>query len=188
LSKDGIIRVAAELVARQGWNATGINQILTESETPKGSFYYYFQSKDELGVAIVRHHGEVFRERRHQTMLNGAFSGAEGIRRYFTGEFELQRANGWRYGCPVGSLANETAQTIPKISQACRDVMRQLEEDLEKTIARGQKDGSVRNLRDSRSIAGMALAAWQGALLQMKLLESEAPLVAALGWFFETLI
>ncbi|GAA3331467.1 hypothetical protein GCM10020331_088170 [Ectobacillus funiculus] len=38
----------------QGYHATGLNQILTESETPKGSLYYHFPNgKEQLAIEAV---------------------------------------------------------------------------------------------------------------------------------------
>jgi TetR/AcrR family transcriptional repressor of lmrAB and yxaGH operons len=37
-----IIEKTSELLDRQGYHATGLNQIVAESETPRGSLYYYF--------------------------------------------------------------------------------------------------------------------------------------------------
>src|SRR4051812_6995061 len=74
LSKDKLVETAAALIYRQGWNATGINQILTEAAVPKGSFYYYFESKEDLGVAIVRHHGRRQAQAFAQTLANVAFN------------------------------------------------------------------------------------------------------------------
>jgi TetR/AcrR family transcriptional regulator, lmrAB and yxaGH operons repressor len=52
---------SAALFKRQGYNATGLTQLLTESQTPKGSFYFYFpQGKEQLAATSVELAGQEF--------------------------------------------------------------------------------------------------------------------------------
>ena len=51
--RDDLIRVGRDLIVRQGFNATGLSDILTTAGVPKGSFYYYFESKEDFGLAII---------------------------------------------------------------------------------------------------------------------------------------
>lgn len=54
-SKEMILKTAARLFQRQGYHATGLNQIIQESGSPKGSLYYYFPGgKEELAVAAIQ--------------------------------------------------------------------------------------------------------------------------------------
>ena len=46
--KDRIVDTASELFYRQGYRATGINQIIAESGVAKASFYDHFPSKEDL--------------------------------------------------------------------------------------------------------------------------------------------
>ncbi len=51
--KERIMDVALRLFYKQGYNNTGINQILEESKTFKLSFYNYFTSKENLGIEYI---------------------------------------------------------------------------------------------------------------------------------------
>lgn len=55
--RERIISTASLLFHQQGYNSTGINQIISEANVAKASFYQHFKSKDELCVAFlnVRH-------------------------------------------------------------------------------------------------------------------------------------
>lgn len=48
LVKDKILKTASKLFYTQGYNSTGINQIIDEAEIAKASLYYHFKSKNEL--------------------------------------------------------------------------------------------------------------------------------------------
>ena len=53
-AKEKILEVATDLFYRQGYNATGIQQIIDEAGVSKGSFYTHYKTKDDLGVAYLR--------------------------------------------------------------------------------------------------------------------------------------
>ncbi|MBV7531043.1 TetR/AcrR family transcriptional regulator [Chitinophaga sp. sic0106] len=48
-----IMDTATVLFHQQGYNSTGINQIISEANVAKASFYQHFKSKDELCVAFL---------------------------------------------------------------------------------------------------------------------------------------
>ncbi|MBV8326330.1 TetR/AcrR family transcriptional regulator [Chryseobacterium sp.] len=55
--RERIVETTFELFTKQGYNSTGINQIIAEAEVAKASFYQYFKSKEDLCVEFlnVRH-------------------------------------------------------------------------------------------------------------------------------------
>ncbi len=181
-AKMKLIDVAAALVYRQGWNATGINQILSESRVPKGSFYYYFQSKDDLGAAIVRYHSQRLQDCYRRTLRNAALTGRSGFERFFEEQLVFQRSNEWRYGCPLGSFCNEVAATTEKIAVACREGYQDSITAIADAVDRGQRDGTVVEAADSLALAVAIASAWQGGLLQMKTFQAEEPLRHSLAW------
>lgn len=51
--QERIIATATTLFHTQGYNSTGINQIIEEANVAKGSFYYNFKSKEEVCIAYL---------------------------------------------------------------------------------------------------------------------------------------
>ncbi|NML70386.1 TetR/AcrR family transcriptional regulator [Chryseobacterium sp. RP-3-3] len=51
--QERIIRVASDLFYRQGFNSTGINQIIAEADIAIGSLYNHFTSKNDLLQAYL---------------------------------------------------------------------------------------------------------------------------------------
>lgn len=52
--KERIISTAFELFTKQGYNSTGINQIISEANVARASFYQYFKSKEDLCVEFLK--------------------------------------------------------------------------------------------------------------------------------------
>ena len=51
--KERVMEVASKLFREQGFNSTGINQIIKESNVAKSSFYDHFKSKDLLALEYL---------------------------------------------------------------------------------------------------------------------------------------
>ncbi|RNA63230.1 TetR/AcrR family transcriptional regulator [Chryseobacterium nematophagum] len=51
--KERIMAVTFVLFANQGYNSTGINQIISEANVAKASFYQHFKSKEDLCVDFL---------------------------------------------------------------------------------------------------------------------------------------
>lgn len=53
-TRDRIVKAATLLFQLKGYHATGLNEILRESNAPKGSLYYYFpDGKEQLALEAV---------------------------------------------------------------------------------------------------------------------------------------
>lgn len=61
-TRQKILDTASRLFHQQGYNSTGINQIIKESNVAKGGLYYIFKSKEELCIEYLN--------RRHESWFN----------------------------------------------------------------------------------------------------------------------
>lgn len=51
--RERILETASGLFHQQGYNSTGINQIISEANVAKASFYQHFKSKDDLCIEFL---------------------------------------------------------------------------------------------------------------------------------------
>ena len=55
VKRNNIIKQSAKLFYYKGYKNT-LNDILKECKIPKGSFYYYFKSKNDVLMTVIEHH------------------------------------------------------------------------------------------------------------------------------------
>ncbi|MEN7549966.1 TetR/AcrR family transcriptional regulator [Rapidithrix thailandica] len=53
-TREKILHIATALFHKQGYNATGINQVIAEAKVAKASLYYHFPTKDDLCIAYLK--------------------------------------------------------------------------------------------------------------------------------------
>ena len=52
-TREHLIDVGLGLMHQNGYNATGLSDILKAADVPKGSFYHHFGSKEEFAAAAL---------------------------------------------------------------------------------------------------------------------------------------
>jgi TetR/AcrR family transcriptional regulator, lmrAB and yxaGH operons repressor len=117
-SRDRMVRSAATLFRRQGFAATGWRQVIAESNAPWGSQAHHFPGgKEQLAVDALTGAAEEYEQ-----MLRHAMSqqGPAAAVRMWTkvGARELERS-GWSDGCPIATVALETAAESDAIGAVC---------------------------------------------------------------------
>ncbi len=111
--KERIIETTFELFAKQGYNSTGINQIIAEAKVAKASFYQYFKSKEDLCVEFLNvRHDYWFGE------LNKFVSGEKDVKSKLIASFdfliEMNRKENFR-GCSFLNILSEIPTNNLKI-------------------------------------------------------------------------
>ncbi|OPJ56671.1 TetR/AcrR family transcriptional regulator [Clostridium oryzae] len=112
-SKAKLIECAAKLFLKNGYNATGINDILALTGLPKGSFYFHFNSKKALAVEVSNYfHNQIGR------WLRKTASGKqwEEFVNDFTQVMLRNAEDGTQFGCPFAVLGLELAYSEPDIA------------------------------------------------------------------------
>ena len=62
-TKAHLLATGYQLIAKKGFTAVGLKQILDTAGVPKGSFYHYFASKEAFGEAIINHYFSLYKTR-----------------------------------------------------------------------------------------------------------------------------
>ena len=169
-----IIDAAVTLFRRQGYSATGLNDIVDASGAPKGSLYHYFpDGKPSIAVAAVAEAGRRV-ARTVAELAKDAGSTGELIRAHARLLAGWMQKSGFRDGCPITTVLLELAPRDRAVAQAGREAYTaRLAILTERLIADGIAPERARRL------AGLCVSAIQGALIQARVERSGAPIEIA---------
>jgi TetR/AcrR family transcriptional repressor of nem operon len=177
-TRDKLIQIGAELIAEQGFNATGINAVLSRAGVPKGSFYHYFSSKEDFGLAVIDAFAEQYDARLVAILQSPDQSPLSRLRRYFDAGREEMRSCDHARGCLIGNLGQELSSRSEAFRARLDQVFRQWERRLVACLEEARLAGEVSEELDAERLAGFILAGWQGAMLRAKTTKSLAPMEA----------
>ena len=130
-SRQRLIECAAELFWENGYSATGISEILKQTGLPKGSFYFYFKSKDDLASAVTEYYQKILLEQfQSSSQGNDWESFIEEIFDYLFG-----RATGQTFaGCPYAVMGMETALSNPTLASVFMEGLKKFEQIFQKVL------------------------------------------------------
>ena len=158
--RGAIVRAAATLFRRNGFAATGINEIAEVSGAPKGSLYHYFPGgKDQIAEAAVRFAGAGVvatlekLEREHD-------SAAAMIRAYCRLLAGWMAKSGFRDGCPIATTLLESAPQSAGMAGVGREAFAGWCAVIARALVR---DGFSRV--EARRLSTLAVASIEGALI-----------------------
>lgn len=170
-AKQRMVVTTAKLLQRQGYHATGLQQVVTEARAPRGSIYHHFPGgKEELavqavGVAAAELTRAIERAAERCDRAAELVSGlGAALARWLTG-------SAFHEGCPVSTVVLETAPSSPQLSAACAAAYDQwigLLQD--RLVADGLGDD------EARALATTVLAGIEGGLLLARAHGATAPL------------
>lgn len=159
-----IIQSATELFYQKGYNQTSFTEIAKASGLPRGNFYYYFKSKDDILAAVVQARVE---------SLQALVAGWERLELDPKGRLRLvlqmvddEADNIVQHGCPLGSLAAELGKEHHLIQAQVLAMFEPLVQWLEKAY---QQLGSV----DAKASAMHLMGRLQGIAVMAHIYQSK---------------
>ncbi len=121
-ARDQIIETTCDLLELQGYHATGLNQIIKESGSPKGSLYYYFPGgKEELTAEALQRVGGIVLNRIREN-LAAVDDAVEAVRGFMLNIALNVESSGFRAGGPITTVAMETASSSDRLREECQHI------------------------------------------------------------------
>ena len=174
--RDELIRVGRDIVVQQGFTAASLNDILTTAGIPKGSFYYYFSSKEDFGLAIVNDFAQEYQARLDNMLRDEANSPLSRMRHYFEGKITEMKACNCTDGCLIGNLAQELSAQNELFRDRLNQIFATWEQYFIQCLQLAQKNGEIALDAPIADWAKFILSSWEGAILQAKVTKSTVPM------------
>ena len=170
--RERMVRSAAQLIRRKGVSGTGMREIVTEADAPRGSLQHYFPGgKEEIVSDALLWSGEVAARRIHRCLgeLTSRTPSALLASIVDIWRRELTEEQ-FSAGCPLVAAAVDTAATSEQLRQVLRRAFDSWLEPLSKSLV----DLGV-PLERSDNLAIVVIAALEGAIILARIRRDLTP-------------
>lgn len=162
-----ILDSAAELIFSKGFNATKLLEVLTASNVQKGNFYYYFASKEDLGLAVIHERGAQMITSwvgRHLDPKASPWANIKGLAGAVAGSSSPSKAG----RTPVAILALERSELSADFCQAIGEMLDVVIEAIAQQFVRLREQGKLATDLNPQLLATLVFGIVEGALLSYR--------------------
>lgn len=187
-TKVTLLEAGKKLFLEKGYNHAGIEAILTEAGVPRGSFYHFFDSKEDFGLQVIDYFASAYEVEIDRHLGDEALSPLERLRSYYEGKCARLQSQECRGGCLAGKLSQEMADQSERFRDRLDAVFRRWVDRHAECLKAAQDAGEIAPDVDPRELAEFWLSSWQGAVLRAKTIRSIAPLRTFLNVMFRSVL
>lgn len=182
-TREVLVRCGTEIFTEKGFQATGIDEIRLRVNVPKGSFYHFFQSKHDFGLAVVDNYAAYFERKLARSFDDPSRTPLERLTDFAQGAMRGMEKFKFQRGCLVGNLGQE----LGGLDDVFRARLEQVLQSWQARTARVLQDavdlGQLPAGTDCAALAEFFWIGWEGAILRAKLTRNNDPLERFLARF-----
>ena len=182
-NREKLINVASELFHSHGFGGTSIDMIMRKSGVSRSNFYYYFESKEALGLLAIEKVASEFEEEiLSKTILNQDLNPLERLDSFYRKAISLSRSLFSQppyAGCFFGNLALEQSGISENFRSVLNGFFKEWKDSFEQCLRDGVEQGFFREEIDPKAAAGLLISQIEGAILLSKVGNSIEPFESA---------
>ncbi len=166
-----IIDTVIELLKVKGFNGVGLQEIISQSGTPKGSLYFHFPGgKNEIVETSIKQYGENIDTLLRMLFLNTTDI-ATAIKAVFSYAINDLESSNYTKGCPIGTTALDPESISKTIQESCAQCFSLMRDVMAERL---KKDGM--DAVEAEKQATFILSSFEGAIILSKAYRNTEPL------------
>jgi TetR/AcrR family transcriptional repressor of nem operon len=170
-AKSRLLEAAMDLVWTRSYGAVTVDDICEKAGVKKGSFYYFFRSKDELVAAALDAKWEEVRPA-YDRIFSASRPALERLKDAFDYAYERQKEirdkHGCVLGCPFSSVGTELIAADKTLRDAVQRMIRGKQKYFESALRDLQAEGQLHG-QDPAVLAKQAYSYFEGVLAQARI-------------------
>ena len=167
-TRTSLIDQGLKALITNGYDGVGLGAILDAADVPKGSFYYFFKSKEHFALAVLDAYERHYVELREAILGDTSQSPMQRLRNYFAALERIHLSETPLGGCLYGVLAQTISVRSPEFRAKLVAVFATWDARLQQLLTEAQTAGEIDPKLDSKDVAAFLIESYEGALIRMK--------------------
>jgi TetR/AcrR family transcriptional regulator, transcriptional repressor for nem operon len=184
-TKSRLIDAGMAVMFEKGYTNTGIQEVLSSVGVPKGSFYHYFDSKEDFAIKIIARVEENYAGLLDGYFLDSSLTPLNRLRKYFEEKTVAMQEQRCSRGCLIGTLSQEMADQSEVLRVELARVMQRWRNKYAACIEEGQTIGEINKQLSPQTVAEALLCGWEGAIMRSKTQKTVEPMEAFVKVMFD---
>ena len=182
--RESLLLVGQELFLNSSFNCVGLNDILKKSGIPKGSFYHYFESKEDFALQVLEQYHRQNKEALDELLRDESLTPYLQLKAFYQNTINHFDEIDYCQGCLMANLSQEVADVNEKLRCKISKLSKEIVDQVSDCIQRMEDNElNLDHLRPCEA-AQVLVNSWQGAIMKMKLEKSREPLDVFMKFFF----
>lgn len=180
-TREHLLQTGEQLCLQRGFTGMGLSELLTQAAVPKGSFYYYFRSKEAFGVALLEHYFARYLQDVTLQLNQTEGTPTERLLNHFRAAVELFVQQGHIVGCLGVKVSAEVCDLSEPMRAALQQGAAKITALYARTLTAAAEQESLHLPQPPAQMAELLSLLWLGASLQSKISREAQPLRLALS-------
>jgi TetR/AcrR family transcriptional regulator, transcriptional repressor for nem operon len=182
-TKERLLEAGLAMLLQRGYSGLGIQDVLSETGIPKGSFYHHFESKEDFALQVIDQYMLEVHAGLDACLRDSPLPPLERVRDFFEKTREKYRGEGY-LGCLLGGLGQELSGVSDVFARKIEECFAEIARRIARCLGEAVRHGSLPRGTDTRHLADLLIDCWEGAALRSRLRRDPAPLGAMLDFYF----
>lgn len=186
-TKQRLLDAGLAMLLKHGYHDLGIQALLADTLTPKGSFYHHFRDKEDFALQVIDQYMRQAHAGLDACLGDKSRPPLERVRRFFAMMQQNYRKQGYM-GCLLGGLGQELSGVSEVFQHKIEGCLSEIAERIAVCLEEARQNGDIPANSKTRRLANLLVDCWEGAALRSRLRGNAAPLTAMLDFYFQSAV
>jgi len=188
-TQEKLLQVGKAIFLEKGYHHTGLQEIVKSAGVPKGSFYHFFASKENFGLAVLEYHLKTFQPFIEDLLQSDKdVPPLQRLRNFFEAGCAQLESEQCKGGCIVGNLSQELADQNETFREHLNRALSRWQGLFTACLQEAQDHGDIPAHENVEALGQFLINSWEGAILRMKVTKSMEPLRNFVSVFFDKVL
>jgi TetR/AcrR family transcriptional regulator, transcriptional repressor for nem operon len=176
-----LLDAARDVIRTNGYAGSTVDDICAAAGVTKGSFFHYFDSKEELGVAAIERFGAMAATLFANAPYRSATDPRDRVLGYVDFRISLLHGEIPLYTCLIGTTVQEAYASHPNLRDACDRILSEHIAELTRDVAAAKARYAPAAFWNPESVGYFMQCVLQGAFIFAKVKQNAEIATASLG-------